>query len=191
MRRLRNCSPPQTPVEIARFHAVLRGLPILPRWHGVRFSEHANAMTILLSRLVLCTTMTLLHLWAGVPVWTSNGYQPGDKLRAMQGCDFTKPSATLVISCAKTARRTSSMEFYKSPTSTEHRARIVAMSYDAPETLSETRRARFEADQAVSVRRTSGRQDAHAAHRRATARRQGLERRALPRDEEDVLRNIR
>lgn len=153
-------------------------------------------MTILLSRLVLCTTMTLLHLWAGVPVWTSNSYQPGDKLRAMQGVDFTKPSATLVIFVREDcATCTSSMEFYKSLTSTEHRARIVAMSYDAPETLSKYLAAHgFEPDQAVSVPQDSLRIDKTPTllivGRDSTISKvwNGA---LLPRDEEDVLRNIR
>lgn len=110
-------------------------------------------MTILLSRLVLCTTLTLLHLWAGLPIRTTTSYQPGDKLREMQGVDFAKPPATLVVFVREDcATCTSSMEFYKRIAGSERRARIVAMSYDAPEALSKYLAAHgFEPDQAVSV----------------------------------------
>ena len=78
----------------------------------------------------------ILHASAPAAATVPAAYKPGEKLRPIQGIEFDKSRSTLIIfvreSCGDC---TASMEFYKRLMSEERRAKIVALSYDAPDVI--------------------------------------------------------
>ena len=103
--------------------------------------------------LALSPASLVLHASSSSVTTTAAAYKPGDKLREIQGVQFDKSRATLVIfvrdNCADC---TASMDYYKRLMSEAHRAKIVVLSYDAPDVIAKyLEQNGFAPDQAASI----------------------------------------
>ena len=113
-----------------------------------------GALTLLFKlAFALSPAGMVLHASAPAAASIPAAYKPGDKLRPIQGIDFDKSRSTLIVfvreSCGDC---TASMEFYKRLMAEERRAKIVALSYDAPDVMAKyLEKHGFAADHAASV----------------------------------------
>ena len=95
----------------------------------------------------------VLHASAPAAVTAPAAYKAGDKLRQIQGIEFDKSRSTLIVFVRENCGDcTASMEFYKRLMSEDHRAKIVALSYDAPEVIARyLEKYGFAPDHAASI----------------------------------------
>lgn len=112
-----------------------------------------STLVLPIGALALMFRLAFALLPGGALLHVDGGYKPGDKLRLIQGVAFDTSRSTLVVFVRENcAECTASMAFYKRLTGEQRRAKIVALSYDAPDVIARyLETSGFAPDQTASI----------------------------------------